>query len=711
MNNMEDILHRVLLNMKYDSKMTLKENYNVVLVEQSAKVGDYIVTYEKEYNRIRIDSPTGKTYYWTPSDGKWSRIEFNDQYVDLDSTKDKNAISVLSNVFKKSGIGSVFYIKNTDQGNKFRSWIINKDPEFAKTINLSPKGAYDNEYIRKAWVKYGQQYKDHLKQIKSEKATEELKPTIDFLKSNGLDPSGAISNNHAFALAAIRATKKLTDKIQQRIVGAGDSAYSVCVKKVGSTCPPGSYMTVDSFNLSMANKVNSKKDENAQGLKPPQYTFLTNFYFDWGKIQKDLNDTFKLDKNAYRSELFPDGWWNWFTTYWGTDNLSQIKIADYPKLVKVPGWKGGYPTGEMTSSDMHTFLTIVEIGTLILGLIPSPLSPILLGVSTAAGLGDSATYFYEGDKYMGSMMLALEIIPGGEFLKVLRGSKTAVKLGKEGTLELLEKGAKGELETTQKVVYQNLKKELGVIEKEITQGVEKQISKNVTKNIPSNFLKEVSKLSPKESLKKFYQTMSWIINSFKKEFPVGTIPKMLINVGGTMVGIDKLYLAVFGRDEDRQNSDIRKLYYLIQQKGLPEAEEQARVLEEQLSKVSQENIASNMLEFGTEEELDRSAEKWFGGKQQIGKPNETTKTDNIKDEELFGKLEPVQDDKITLKPKSTKEVLNDFEFEKLERDKDNYDFYIWSERFKKWNPINFDKFNEVGRKGHNRVTYSPKIQK
>jgi hypothetical protein len=418
-----------------------------------------------------------------------------------------------------------------------------------------------------------------------------------------------------------------------------------------------------------------------------------------------------LDKNAYKSSLFPDGWWNWFTTYWGTDNLSDIQISDYPKLVKVPGWKGGYPSGGLTSSDVHTFLSIVEIGTLILGLIPSPLSPILLGISTAAGLGDSATYFYEGDKYMGFMMLALEIIPGGEFLKVLKGSKTAVKLGKEGTLELLEKGAKGELDSAQKVVYQNLKKELSVIEKEIAYGVEKQIGKNVTEDIPYNFLKEVSKLSPKESLKKFYQTMSWIISSFKKEFPIGTIPKMLINVGGTMVGIDKLYLAVFGRDEDRQNSDIRKLYYLIQQKGLPEAEEQSRVLEQSLSKVNQEDIATGMIEFGTEEELNRAAEKWFAGRQQDGKPKEITKTDKIKDENLFGGLEPTKDDKIILKPKSTKEVLNDFEFEKLERDKDNYDFYVWSERFKKWNPINFDKFNEIGGKGYNRVTYSPKIQK
>jgi len=710
MNNTEDILKRILLNMKYDSRKTLNENYKVFLVEQSTNVGDYTITYDKDYNRIKVDSPSGKTYYWYPKDGKWSRLEYNlgnENYIDLTPEKDGKAISVLSNVFKKSGIGSVFYLKNSEQGNKFRSWVNKKDPNFSKEIDLSLTGPYDNEYIRKAWVKYGSEYKEYLKQIKTEKSTQELKPTVDFLKSNGLDPSGAISNNHAFALAAIRGTKKLTDKIQQRIVGAGDSAYSVCVKKVGSTCPPGSYMTVDSFNLDMANKVNSKKDENTQGLKPPQYTFLTNFYFDWGKIQKDLNDAFKLDKNAYRSDLFPDGWWNWFTAYWGTDNLSGIKIADYPKLVKVPGWKGGYPTGGMTSSDMHTFLTIVEIGTLILGLIPSPLSPILLGVSTAAGLGDSATYFYEGDKYMGSMMLALEIIPGGEFLKVLRGSKTAVKLGKEGTIELLQQGSKGTLKGGEEILYQNLKKELKTIEGEVVQATQKQLGKEISENLTQNFVKTTKNYSTIDKLKVFYT----ILGSIWKN--IGTLPQMAIKVGSTMIGVDKLYLALFGRDEDRQKSDIRKIYYFIQGKGLPEDDEINRAVGE-LQKFIEKNgdveTAGKMINFSSESEIDElhnMLRDKYANKQQEEKSvdyqdyfkydlDNTTKQDETN---------------IKLKPKTTKEVLNDFEFEKLERDKDNYDFYVWSERFKKWNPINFDKFNEIGRKGYNIVTYSPKLQK
>jgi hypothetical protein len=37
MNNTDDILKRILLNMKYDSSMTLSENYSYIIVEQEKK--------------------------------------------------------------------------------------------------------------------------------------------------------------------------------------------------------------------------------------------------------------------------------------------------------------------------------------------------------------------------------------------------------------------------------------------------------------------------------------------------------------------------------------------------------------------------------------------------------------------------------------------------------------------------------------------------
>jgi len=711
MNNADEILKKILLNMKYDSSKSLKENKGLILSEQSVNVNKFTVSYEKDYNRIKITNPSGKIYYWTPKSNQWytsSNYLGTEQFQDLDTTKDAKTISTLQSVLKKSGIGASFYLRNTEQGNAFRTWVNKKDPSFSKSINLNVKGVYNNENIYNAWVKYGDEYKKVLNANKplssDDKQTQNI---IEDLKSKGFDASGAMSMNHAYALAAIRATKKLTDKISERIFGAGDSPYFVCIKKVGSTCSPGSYLITDSFNIGMAEKINSRKDPDSGDLKPPQYTLLTNFYFDWGKITNDLTNAFKYDKNAYNSELFPDGWWNWFTTYWGTDNVTKIKLSQNPKDIKVPGGGGGYPTGGLTSSDVHTFLTVVELGAMLLAFIPSPLSPILWGISGAAGIADASTYFYEGDKYMGSMMLALEVIPGGELLKFFKGTKTAIKLGKEGTIELLEKGSKGTLEGNEKIIYKDLVAELKTIDKEIAQAAKKQIGKEIKENLTQNFIKTTKNYSTKNKLKVFYQIIATV---WKK---IGWVPRMTISVGGTMVGIDKLYLALFGRDEDRQKSDIRKIYYLIQSKGLPEDEEINKKVGEVQNFIKQngsDEIVAGMIEVADKETLNKDGEylrNKYANKLQDKKP--LSLPNNSKSE--FGDLTTGDTEtKITLKPKTTKEVLRDIELDKLEQNKDEYDFYIWSLRSKKWNPVTFDEFI-TGKDNGYKVTYSSKLKK
>ena len=79
----------------------------------------------------------------------------------------------------------------------------------------------------------------------------------------------------------------------------------------------------------------------------------------------------------------------------------------------------------------------------ILGLIPTPLSPLFLGISLAAGVTDAGVYYSEGDPYMGTMMLALSIIPGGELLSAMKGSKVLTKRGIKGSQQLIKKSKSG----------------------------------------------------------------------------------------------------------------------------------------------------------------------------------------------------------------------------------------------------------------------------
>ena len=49
--------------------------------------------------------------------------------------------------------------KNKAEGDAFRAWVNDKYPAWAKANFLDKTGKYDNSYIRKAYAKYGAEYK------------------------------------------------------------------------------------------------------------------------------------------------------------------------------------------------------------------------------------------------------------------------------------------------------------------------------------------------------------------------------------------------------------------------------------------------------------------------------------------------------------------------------------------------------------------------
>lgn len=48
--------------------------------------------------------------------------------------------------------------QNTTEGNAFRGWVNDNYPEYAREIDLDRTGSYNNNYIKKAWAKYGSIY-------------------------------------------------------------------------------------------------------------------------------------------------------------------------------------------------------------------------------------------------------------------------------------------------------------------------------------------------------------------------------------------------------------------------------------------------------------------------------------------------------------------------------------------------------------------------
>ena len=272
--------------------------------------------------------------------------------------------------------------------------------------------------------------------------TEEGKRTLSDLSKKGIKLGNTPkSTNHAYALATIESMEKITTLISNKISGTNWDKYSICVKKVNGSCLLDRYANFDTFNIEMSKTVNSYL-ENVEGLKPPFFMILENFYFDSGKIVEDLNKSFKYDKNAYKSELFPDGWWNWFTTYFGTDNYSNIvnniKKIDTINLPKVTS-KVKVKVEDTTSLleylgecfiDYHCAMDVASIAVLAIPAV-GPIVSMGLDFINAAAYGVEASYTKTSEdrnaKLLAGGLTLLGGIFGGGFGQTRRLLKTAEK--------------------------------------------------------------------------------------------------------------------------------------------------------------------------------------------------------------------------------------------------------------------------------------------
>ena len=185
-------------------------------------------------------------------------------------------------------------------------------------------------------------------------------------------PKNPLSGNHLMAQSALNASRYLTEMISSKVISGVKGSVDVCVTSVGSTCVPNTFYTAKYFNYEMGKVVSSQ----TIGNHPAQFVvYLTNFYFNIDKLQKDLDNAFKSDKDAYKSNLFPDGWWGWFNAYWGTNRLDVI--VKYINSISSDGIPSGigtlnnYKTGGSIWSylgdcftDYHCALDIASIAAL-----------------------------------------------------------------------------------------------------------------------------------------------------------------------------------------------------------------------------------------------------------------------------------------------------------------------------------------------------------
>ena len=256
---------------------------------------------------------------------------------------------------------------------------------------------------KKIFITENQYNRIFLKEETKSSTNNEVETTKNFLRSNGWPNyliGGSLSANHVFAQSALNAIKELNNVyIAQKVITGTKGKYDVCISKSElGTCnvaAGGSLYVARDFS-DLADQISDKMIGNQRASDIANNDTI---YFQWGKIQKELEATFKYDKHAWRSSYFPDGWWNFFTKYFGSDNYSQIKN----RIQKIASYDISYNKGTLNQyekgisvwdyisdcfSDYHCALDIASIAVLA---IPG------VGLALSAGIdfANASTYGVE----------------------------------------------------------------------------------------------------------------------------------------------------------------------------------------------------------------------------------------------------------------------------------------------------------------------------
>jgi hypothetical protein len=175
--------------------------------------------------------------------------------------------------------------------------------------------------------------------------------------------------------------------------------------------------------------------------------------------------------------------------------------------------------------DAHDWMMVIEMSSMIAASVSGPFAPIFLGIGGAAAAYDAYLYFtVDNDPYMGTIMLALSLIPGGWAKTIFKGSKVFRKRGVEGLKNLIKKSKSGTKMTKEQL------KDLA------TFGIEFAKKSSEVKDA---MVKQLSNSFAKKSLKFLAK---FLLGLGKLGF---NLSKIIFNVGGTIYTFDQIYLYVF----------------------------------------------------------------------------------------------------------------------------------------------------------------------
>lgn len=125
-------------------------------------INEQVVTdYDSKYDYKKED---GKYYTKKKTSDSWieakgSSLEAIKTKVFKDSSSSTETPSIKDYGYSKNDYNTTeIPFKNREEGDKFRVWVNDNYPSYAKKIDLDRSGSFNNNFIKTAWKQYGKEY-------------------------------------------------------------------------------------------------------------------------------------------------------------------------------------------------------------------------------------------------------------------------------------------------------------------------------------------------------------------------------------------------------------------------------------------------------------------------------------------------------------------------------------------------------------------------
>jgi len=203
--------------------------------------------------------------------------------------------------------------------------------------------------------------------------------------------------------------------------------------------------------------------------------------------------------------------------------------------------------------ETHNTLMLLELGLMGLGFVTGPFGPLFMGAAAIVGFADGVQYYQESDKHMGVMMMALSVLGVGEVaaaFKLVKAEAKAIsfvsKYGDDAFKTMINTAVKNP--NLLSAADQALAKSLRMA----TYSSQRILGKEMSKKLAQNFVKDLPTFAKQQGLG--WKEFARIFWNFAETNP--TLLGTVVYIVGVPYTIDKVYLALYGNDLDRQRSGI-----------------------------------------------------------------------------------------------------------------------------------------------------------